>query len=172
MNSEDCLVNITERPFPKDVILQVEVYNNKSEIWLEREKALQDLYNRMYNRSHIHNIDDRGSRHFMSTGWIRDYCETSLFINLTGARFFCQLILTELGGSEDSTMELNYTEARDGVPDSMWDSCAKEDLNDYINRYYKETSMEKEKLSISAFYSKNYTLYDLMEFYSKLVDEW
>lgn len=167
MNSEDCLVNFTERPFPKDVILQVEVYHNKSEIWLEREQAVQDLYNRMY----IHNDDDDMDSRYFSTGWIRDYCETSPFINLTGARLFCQLILNELfGATKDSTMEPDYKEPRDAkvsVPDSMKDSCAKENLNDYISRYYEETIMEKEELSIAAFYSKNYTLYDLIEFYSK-----
>ena len=169
MNSEDCLVNITDRPFPKDVILQVEVYNNKSEIWLEREQALQNLYNRMYSRSHVHSNDDDVDS--ISTFWIRDYCETSLFINLTGARLFCQLILNELFGvSKDSTIESDYTEPWDdkvSIPDSMQNTCPKENLNDYITRCYKETIMEKEKLSIAAFYSKNYTLYDLIEFHSK-----
>lgn len=87
-------MNVTERPFPKDTIIQVEVYSNTSEIWLHREKALQDMYNRMHNRHYIEDFERRSRRR--SAAWIRDYCGSSFFINLTGTNFFCQLILTEL----------------------------------------------------------------------------
>ena len=97
MNSKDCLLNITERPFPQDAIIQVEVYSNTSDIWLHREKALQDMYNRMYNRHYIEDFERKSRRR--SAAWIRGYCGSSFFINLTGTNFFCQLILTELAKS-------------------------------------------------------------------------
>ena len=40
---DDCLKDITERPFPYDEILQVEVYTNSTELWSKRQALLLEL---------------------------------------------------------------------------------------------------------------------------------
>lgn len=44
INAEDCLEQITDRPFPYDVILQVETFTNTSKLWRRRELAVIELY--------------------------------------------------------------------------------------------------------------------------------
>lgn len=41
---DDCLKEITERPFPYDEILQVEVYTNSTELWSKRQALLLELH--------------------------------------------------------------------------------------------------------------------------------
>lgn len=154
VNSEDCLVNVTERPFPQDVILQVEVYSNTTELWHEREGALHAMYKKMYNRSHV----PSESSTYLNTGWIKSYCETSLLINLTGTRYFCQWILSELfqsvgNNKYDGPMKETAAEPHQST-------CARVDFFDLINASPVVNEM-------SAFYSSNYTLYDLFDHYGK-----
>lgn len=201
VNSEDCLLNVTDRPFPQDVILQVEVYSNNSQVWQDREKALQDMYHQLYKRNHDTDEKPRSR----NTGWIRGYCETSFLINLTGTNQICKLILAELfdrdstvhdganvmdgvtkddtgntvtagasedstvsgdEGMEDSTTTCNDNAAKGGTTDGRpsqesASTSAREIFYDHI--FNKGNNNHEE----SSFYSKNYTLYDLFEFYSK-----
>lgn len=185
VSSQDCLANITERPFPHDVILQVEVYSNSSEIWYQREKSLQDLSIKIYNESVFdHNIRKKSKTGiFLHTNWIKDYCESSFFVNLTGTSFFCQLILEELftsGEANDDRMETNSGVLENtgtvGVRDtSVSSSCPQENFYDAIGVLSESTTKHhfdhKNYLNAesarAAFYSKNYTLYDLIQFYSE-----
>lgn len=204
VNPKDCLLNVTDRPFPQDAIIQVEVYSNTSEIWLYREKALQDMYNKMYIKSHVEDFDRKSKS--KSTAWIKDYCGTSFIINLTGMNFFCQLILSEIfktlgvdknsggvtTGAEDSTedkaaedsitMDEEDSVTTDAGGNSIKDvtvntldgnsghtseATARETFYDMIFRGSTSRNSDRDDFSTTSFYSKNFTLYDLFEFYSK-----
>lgn len=180
VSSEDCLVNITERPFPRDVIFQVEVYSNTSDIWSERGKALLHEYTKLYS----HHDSNENTREFLSTIWIRDYCESNMIVNLTGSNYFCELLLAELldfteaeysengGGTEssyifDSAVQGNTCPQMrfDQLIDKKLDMCiSKEAINSEVKSSFLST--EEEELAKSTFYSKNYTLFDLFN-YSK-----
>jgi hypothetical protein len=198
VNAKDCLLNATERPIPQDTIVQVEVYANTSEIWRHREKALKDMFNKMYDNR----IQDRRPVG-RSDAWIRDYCGTSFLINLTGTNFFCQLILAEFfrslegsstvvgdsggvtTGAEDAIENNNTLEG-----DMEYDVAA--DTGEDVKSYLASPTTARENFfdvvvrggcchdkdyvdsTATLFYSKNYTLYDLFEFYSKLlhVNRW
>lgn len=148
-----------------------------------------------------------------STGWISDYCETSFLINLTGTKFFCQLILTEIFRSLDATdgdttasknidsvttgaveddrdgvgkdagvgfdgtgsdegdtnMDMEDSSANGLVEDTL-DQCGisqTEGSNSRENFYDMLTRKGNVDPAAAAFYSKNYTLYELLDFYSK-----
>lgn len=214
MNPKDCLLNVTDRPFPQDAIIQVEVYSNTSEIWFYREKALQDMYNEMYSKSDFDRKSKSGS-----TAWIKDYCGTSFIINLTGTNFFCQLVLTEifknLGGSGEDKNAGVWDGVSTGAGDSTVDkatedsiateggmedtgvggdsivnedntngdeditadtlgghtsklaSTAQETFYDMVFRGSASRNSDRVDFAATSFYSTNYTLYDLFEFYSK-----
>lgn len=177
VSSEDCLVNTTERPFPRDVILQVEVYSNTSEIWNEREKALLRGYNALY-RNQVSDVD---SRELLSTIWIRDYCESNMIVNLTGTNYFCQLILAELvdfseleysvKGNRGSDTSEKLEEQEEVM---VKNSCARKKFSDFwITKKVgvcvpmfntdrvTQLSVEEDESTKATFYSKNYTLFDL-----------
>ena len=180
VSSEDCLVNITERPFPRDVIFQVEVYSNTSDIWSERAKALLHEYTKLYS----HHNSNENSREFLSTLWIREYCESNMIVNLTGTNYFCQLILAELldfteaeysenGGRTESSYIVDSAVQSGTCPrlrfdhliNKKLDVCVlKEAVNSGMQRSY--LNIEEEELARATFYSKNYTLFDLFN-YSK-----
>lgn len=184
VNSEDCLINITERPFPNDVILQVEVYSNTSDVWQERENALQELYDRTHNKRRVAGRKFKENTGLLSMDWIRNFCETSFVVNLTGTNFLCQLILAELFNVYDSTeggTSINNIE-NSTIEDSMSvceigsnSTCRHRDFYDRMIRNIEmpsKTHFHDDRLLTEAeFFSKNYTLYDLMEYYSKWHNE-
>lgn len=55
----DCLEQITERPFPYDVILQVEAFTNSTPLWRRRELAIAELYQSAQEREIKFNTTDR-----------------------------------------------------------------------------------------------------------------
>lgn len=173
ISSEDCLINVSKRPFPHDVILQVEVYSNTSEIWYEREKALQDLYHKIYDRSQSQDFNKESERnHFFSTGWIKDYCESSFFINLTGTNFYCQFILTELFNFSNTKLNgENPVKNIEPVSGEDNNKCAQENFYEWISKAKMTSANQKciteAELTIAAFYSRNYSLYDLFDLYGR-----
>ena len=187
VNSEDCLVNITERPFPQDVILQVEVYSNISEVWQERERAMQELYDHMYTKKDSEKkFSSRGDGGFLSIVWIRDFCEANFVVNLTGTNFFCQLLLSELfsvnGYIGDSTFkdvddaldnrnDVDEFSSNDAMNSTL--TCGRRSFY-HIIRISDLSSVDgvcfgddSEMISRADFFSKNFALYDLIEVYSK-----
>ena len=182
VNSEDCLINITERPFPNDVILQVEVYSNSSDVWQEREKALQVLYDNTYGKKTVSGKKFNQSGGLLSIGWIRNFCETSFVVNLTGTNFFCQLMLAELfnvyENSRGDETSMNDVENVTGHTVDINEVCTVNSNSTCRRRNFYESldissktsihSSDGEMLSEAEFFSLNYTLYDLIDFYSKL----
>lgn len=177
VNAEDCLGNITERPFPHDVILQVEAYSNASEIWDAREKALRHKYNQLYF-SDIESQTGGVNSEELNTTWTRDYCESNFIVNLTGTNYFCQMILLELFTNSEKNINSRSTEDIDGSMDSplVKNTCAQINFNQWIenknNICYQpgtdagDFSVEEEYIK-TAFYSKNHTLFNLFDHHSK-----
>ena len=150
MNSEDCLRNlITERPFPQDIILQVEAYSNSSEIWHEREKALQNIYNGKSNYV-VH------TKSYSNASWIENYCETSFFVNFTGTRYFCDLLLTSLF-SDDVSGKVGSRDRARGH-DEGERTCVRMSFLDIMNENHMCVTPWKSEME---FFSKNYTLMDI-----------
>ena len=172
MNPEDCLLNMTARPFPQDVILQVEVYSNTSEVWQERERTLQHM---MRNES-----GEKDLRSLLNVEWARSYCETSFIVNLTGTKYFCHLMITELlkvtGSDQDAVDEdenvltgipvhnTSTEKEHKGVSELV--ESVREKFFNVIKKYVK--SMKRRK-SMMAFYSKNYTLLDIFGKYGRYI---
>ena len=172
MNSEDCLVNVTDHPFPRDVILQVEVYSNTSEIWNQREKVLLHRYKNKYRRRDL----DKDSRDF-----VKEYCESNMIVNLTGTNYFCQLLLAELiEFTEDEFADNEESlDLDDLIGRSAEGSCAKKLwTNDWVDKRVGYCSIIKpsrggtvrsgveEDITAAGL---NYTLLDLFDSYSGFI---
>lgn len=191
MSSEDCLVNITERPFPSDVILQVEVYSNTSDIEHERERFLLNMYNKKYNRTSNDASSNPESTKFLNTSWIAEYCEANFIVSFTGTKFFCQFVLSELYNSihadAANRSEEIFPEGREGSGVSLSAGSNTSDpvlLNDYSRDNSSITvpmsggnlssdDVEgvqfnaEEELSYDVFSAKNRTLYEIFDYYSR-----
>ena len=188
MSSEDCLVSITDRPFPRDIILQVEVYSNTSEVWHEREKALENLYNSI----HSNRQEEFRDQEFNRIDWIEDFCEKNLLINLTGTKLFCAFILYELysNGKDDGNMlrDEEVSLQNIGVENvSQVDGDSPETKeSDYVEmpftyNNHSENVISKSNTSLESntdshlteeerrneFYAKNRSLYELFDYYSR-----
>ena len=190
MNPEDCLKDVTQRPFPLDVILQVEVYSNDSELWEERQKAIEQLYLDLYNRSHtVYESDGRAT--YTRDKLMEKSCQRSLLVNWTGAHGLCLFILNFFNTTleiasvyeeayldneqvmDTDTAELeNDSEDENGNP--VQDSCHVKDI--FLNRrdiapdpnipiQLIGVPKEKREEVKAAVFDKNYTLFELFTFY-------
>ena len=109
LHPTDCLGQVTQRPFPRDVILQVEVYSNGSYLWEKRNQALLNLYETISSKSlRDHLLDDLNSNTTAETSednlsnpkqdlnevkeWSEYYCDYSL-LDLLGLRSFCKTLV-------------------------------------------------------------------------------
>ncbi len=197
MSSEDCLTSITDRPFPRDVILRVEIYSNNSDIWYARQKALKALFHEV----HVAHpgIEDDDISSILNSQWITEFCETNILVSLTGTNFFCNSLLTEIYDNDrDPLIESpsEYDSVENNVSD---DSNEEEGYNVSVNtsalryeflenvslRFDARDSDEEGSTSLenntstqeiedmggnySAFLSKNHSLYELFNIYSKYV---
>ena len=197
VSSEDCLLNVTERPLPPDVILQVEVYSNDSELWAVRHKAVEELYFKMYNRSCP--ADGSGRKMKLTREeLVNKSCEANRFVNWTGAHYLCQFMVEVLymsveflnaydKGYSDKDHTLQSQEEVDegvmqhddddvrhsqstgvcSVKDIFWDG---RDYSHDLNvpvQLVDMPRMKREEIK-AALFNRKYTLFELFDYYGML----
>ena len=182
MGSEDCLHNMTQRPFPSDVILQVEVYSNDSDLWLKRQTKVQQIYNDIYRGS----CSSDKSRSLTREEFLAETCSFGGIWSWIGLPHACRLSMSVIfSGLELVDTVSNYDnfkqdkedvnqkhvnqvqqkKRRNSVNDTrgklMSDICPKTDI---FSR-----SSSKDSVVISRYdkgdFGKNYTLFDLFDYY-------
>lgn len=154
-------MNITERPFPRDVILQVEVYSNSSDLWNKREKALQDFYEEISDDIYpLFEKEKQLESSHTSTLWqnkfldsLSQFCETNILVNLTGTKVLCVTLYEELAilgngivvGKNDTAAVCTYS----------------------VNKEFFKMLVDYHRDNVVLSSDKK-TLYELFDYYSKL----
>lgn len=187
LSSEDCLLNVTKRPFPSDVILQVEVYSNNSELWNKRQKAIEQLYYKMYSRS-CPVVNSDATPGLTREELVQKLCESNRFVNWTRTHYLCQFMLDVLYTSVEF---LNAYDKASSNRGHAWQSgevkhrnksplpnvCSVKDIFWNEREYLDDTRVPIELVGIpkkkrdeikSAIFVRNYTLFEVFDYYGRL----
>ena len=188
MGSEDCLHSITHRPFPSDVILQVEVYSNDTELWLKRQYKIDQIYNDIYSKSCP--ADSGAKKHrfsqFTRDEFVAESCNFNGIMNSMVLQYVCHITMDivytslELMDIFNDHIEQNML-GKDSIAASTRngpslkssphitrskpsppDMCPKIDI--FITTYKKEHD-DLHHIPSRKDFGKNYTLFELFDYY-------
>ena len=178
----DCLEQITERPFPYDVILQVEAFTNSTPLWRRRELAIAELYQSVQEHEIKFNTADRKQLQTEQSSLIEDSAmEQGLdsqicnFLAVFGLQLFCNSSVPDLfQGSEFEDTNASSHLVEPLVAEHQHDYNESADDQD---QFHQEGLDQKEEAGLHT--SPNVTqdmtalggthsLYELLDFYCTL----
>lgn len=178
----DCLEQITERPFPYDVILQVEAFTNSTPLWRRRELAIAELYQLAQEHEIKFNTTDRKQLQTeesaltedsdMKQGLNSHICN---FLAVFGLQLFCNSSVPDLSQSS----EFEDANASSQLPEPLITEH-QHDNNENVDDQdqFHQEELEEAGLLTPANVTQNVTtlggthsLYELLDFYCTLSTE-
>ena len=160
----DCLDQFTSRPFPGDIILQVEVYTNSSFLWQQRLLELDALYEAYNSNNYSYeNVPESSVNESDESTLVKEYC-SSLLPNVTRAHFLCHALFDNF---PDLLSSENSSDSNGGS--NFYMNEIVETSNDTQERLFEDDNVKFEARTIKRILSVNdsYSLYDLLDPYGK-----
>jgi len=181
---------MTRQPFPSDVILQVEVYTNDSELWLKRQNKVQQIYNDVYRGSCPSN-GDRKTRSLTREEFLAESCSFSGIWSWTGLPQACSLsmnmiftgleLVDTMSKYNDFEEKVNQKQENNQIKHkrkrtsanstkskhSVTNICPKMDI--FMKDSSRDSVAVPQYIPSKGDFGKNYTLFDLFDYYGMFI---
>ena len=178
----DCLEQITKRPFPYDVILQVEAFTNSSPLWRRRELAIAELYQSIQEHEIKFNTADRKQLQTEQSSLTEDsameqglHSQICNFLAVFGLQLFCNSSVPDLSqGSEFEGTNASSHLVEPLVAEHQHDNNDSADAQD---QFPQERLNQKEEAELHTptnvtqdmtALGGTHSLYELLDFYCTL----